>query len=187
MPESPVDTFIYFAYGSNMLSRRLQANDRAPSAIAIGIGFVQARKLTFDKRSRDCSGKCDIEITNNPECRAYGVLFKISLKEKISLGKAEGLGNGYEEKYLQIIATNGEYSAVAYVATVKESTLKPYHWYKNFVIAGALEHRLPNDYIEWLRTIESQADPDTKRSAENEASLLNWIYSPNSASIPNKT
>ena len=49
---------------------------------------------------------------------------------------------------------------------------EPYHGYKEFVIPGALEHGLPNDHVEWLRTFESQADPDTKRSTENEAVLF---------------
>lgn len=172
MPESATNTFVYFAYGSNMLSRRLQAKERTPSAVAIGIGFVQGRRLTFDKVSRDGSGKCDIEVTNNPKDRAYGVLFKISSAEKSNLDKAEGCGKGYNEENVQVVTSSGACAATTYVATAKEPALRPYHWYKALVVAGAVEHGLPNDYIEWLRTFESQADPNTKRRAENEALLF---------------
>lgn len=172
MFESATNTFVYFAYGSNMLSRRLRASKRAPSAVTIDIGFVQGRRLTFDKVSQDGSGKCDIEFTKNPNDRAYGVLFKISSTEKPNLDEVEGLGKGYEEQKICVITKNGESVAVTYVATTKEPALRPYHWYKALVVAGAKEHGLPNDYVEWLRTFESQADPNTKRRAENEALLF---------------
>ncbi len=155
-----------------MLSRRLQAKERTPSAVDIGIGFVQGRRLTFDKVSRDGSGKCDIEVTNNPKDRAYGVLFKISSAEKSNLDKVEGCGKGYNEENVQVVTSSGACVATTYVATAKEPALRPYHWYKALVVAGAVEHGLPNDYVEWLRTFESQADPNTKRRAENEALLF---------------
>ena len=43
------ETFTHFAYGSNMLLRRLRAEERAPSAVPIGTGFLEGRRLTFDK------------------------------------------------------------------------------------------------------------------------------------------
>ena len=53
------DTFLYFAYGSNMLTRRLTAPARAPLALATGTVFAEGRRLTFDKVSTDGSGKYD--------------------------------------------------------------------------------------------------------------------------------
>ena len=75
-PSTSASTFLYFAYGANMLFRRLHASDRAPSAVAIDIGFVRGRRFSFGKVSRDGSGKCDLEATGNLKDRAYGVLFK---------------------------------------------------------------------------------------------------------------
>lgn len=167
------DTFIYFAYGSNMLSRRLKAKNRAPSATPIGTGYVSSRRLTFDKVSKDGSGKCDIENTANSTDRAYGVLFKIVMSEKQKLGIAEGLDKGYQIEQVAVVAQNGEeHEAIAYVATEKEPALRPYHWYKAIVIAGAVEHKLPPSYIEWLRTFNSQQDPNTERRAKHESFLF---------------
>src|SRR2546426_10191093 len=87
--------FLYFAYGSNMFSRRLRM--RTPSAAAAGVGYASGRRLTFDKVSTDGSGKCDIERTSSPTDRVYGVLFEILSAEKAGLGNAEGLGKGYRE------------------------------------------------------------------------------------------
>lgn len=165
------ESFVYFAYGSNMLSRRLR--ERTPSATPIGVGYVSSRRLAFDKVSRDGSGKCDIEVTANATDRVYGVLFKISLTEKPKLDVAEGLGKGYKEEQIQVVMPNGYmHNAIAYSATEKEKALCPYHWYKALVIAGANEHKLPSDYIEWLRTFDSQCDHNDARRAKNESLLL---------------
>jgi gamma-glutamylcyclotransferase len=163
------NTFTYFAYGSNMLSRRLKAASRAPSGEPIGTGYVSNRRLTFDKVSKDGSGKCDIESTADSTDRAYGVLFKIALLEKQSLDSAE---KGYEIERVKVVTQKGEVHAIAYVATEKEAVLLPYHWYMAIVIAGAVEHKLPPDYIEWLRTFNSQQDPNSKRRSENESLLF---------------
>jgi gamma-glutamylcyclotransferase len=164
-------TFLYFAYGANMFSRRLKETI-APSAVAVDIGFIQGRRFSFGKVSRDGSGKCDIEATNNAQDRAYGVLYRINTREKSDLAKAEGVGIGYSEANIQIVTADGTQSSVTYVASYKERVLRPYQWYKAMVIGGAIEHGLPAEYVEWLRTFEAQADANTDRRAEREAILF---------------
>lgn len=167
MPRSST-TFLYFAYGSNMLSRRLTAKGRAPSAVSIGSAYVSNRRLTFDKMSRDGSGKCDIEITADSADRVYGVLFKISSSEKLRLDRAEGVGEGYREEQVQVVTSNGEtYEGLTYIATKKDPASSPYDWYKALVIAGAMEHKLPPEYVKWLHTFYCQPDLDESRRTEN--------------------
>jgi len=36
---------------------------------------------------------------------------------------------------------------ITYFATDIEKSVIPYHWYKQHVLRGALEHNLPRDYI----------------------------------------
>lgn len=165
-------TFTYFAYGSNMLTRRLTASDRAPSAKRVATGFVEGRRLTFDKASQDGSGKCDAEFTGTKTDRVYGIIFEIAASEREALGKAEGLGNGYKEEMVNVVTPSGEAEHMTYIATRKEPALRPYHWYKALTVAGAVEHGLPNDYIEWIRTIESTEDSKAERRAKNEALLF---------------
>jgi gamma-glutamylcyclotransferase len=89
------NTFLYFGYGSNMLTSRLRA--QTPSANPEGIGFVEGHRLTFDKVSLDGSGKCDIEETGNPADR----VFRIASTEAVALDKAEG--SGYRKGDLQVV------------------------------------------------------------------------------------
>jgi hypothetical protein len=168
--------FLYFAYGSNMLWRRLCAKNRAPSAMPEGIGYVEEHRLTFNKLSKGTkvsSGKCDMEWTGVASDRVWGVLFSILKSEEGPLDKAEGLGEGYRKNTeVRVVTAEATKVATAYIATEKDASLKPYHWYKAFVVAGAVEHELPFAYVEWLRTFESQPDPAAQRRAENEALLF---------------
>ena len=71
-------SFLYFAYGSNMLTERLTA--RTPSAEPQGTGVLAGYRLTFEKPSvgrSGTSGKGDITETHQPADRVLGVVFKI--------------------------------------------------------------------------------------------------------------
>jgi hypothetical protein len=65
------------------------------------------------------------------------------------LDRAEGVGKGYAEKDVLLTAQDGSLiSAVTYIATKINESLKPYTWYVNHVLVGAREAQLPQDYIE---------------------------------------
>ena len=174
------DRFLYFAYGSNMLTRRLHDRKRAPSAYRVATGFITGYQLAFDKEGKDKegrrSGKCDVQETGRTTDRVYGVLFSIAAAEKECLDKAEGATGrnpGYKAVNITVTANDGSRpTALTYIAVRKDASLRPYHWYKAFVVAGAEEHGLPPAYVAWLRTFESEADPDVQRGTENEAVLL---------------
>ncbi|MFY4729873.1 gamma-glutamylcyclotransferase family protein [Nitrospira sp. BLG_2] len=165
------NTFLYFAYGSNMLTRRLRAPKRAPSAMPVGTGFVQGHRLTFDKVSTDSSSKCSMEKSANPADRVYGVLFEVSLSDSRSLDDTEGAGRGYRNGLIQVVTPDAVKTAVTYFATERDPHRRPYSWYKALVLEGALEHGLPEAYVQALRRVASQPDPNVERRERNEALL----------------
>lgn len=159
--------FLYFAYGSNMLSCRLQ--ERTPSAKPVSSAHLRGHRLTFHKVSKDGSGKCHIENTSNAEDSVIGVLFEIEIREKEVLDKAEGLGHGYREQSVDVVKADGtEVQAKTYVGTDLRPNLKPYCWYKSFVVYGAREHHFPIEYIQNLEAAEFLIDPDPVRKRKNE-------------------
>jgi gamma-glutamylcyclotransferase len=165
-----METFQYFAYGSNMLLRRLQS--RTPSATVIGTGFVAGRRLAFHKVGRDGSGKCDMVATGRASDRVYGVLFRIPCIEKAGLDSAEGLGQGYTEECVPVQRGDGTSSAAtAYLAIAVDPALRPFTWYQALVVSGAVENGLPSAYVEWLRTFPARPDPDAERRMEYEELL----------------
>jgi hypothetical protein len=103
----------------------------------------------------------------------YGALYEFSSQEKTALDKAEGKGSGYHEQLLQFSLNGQTYNPFVYVAqsTHIDSNLAPYHWYKNLVVAGARYHCFPPSYIAAIEAVASIADPDEKRTKENERLL----------------
>jgi hypothetical protein len=61
--------------------------------------------------------------------------------------------------------------AVTYYATHKDPSLRPYHWYKEYVLAGARENSLPVEHIKVIESIASVEDPDAPRTARAQAIL----------------
>lgn len=101
----------------------------------------------------------------------WGVLFEIKRSDKFRLDKAEGLHHGYEEKEVAIVTCHGSVKAMIYFATDIDRSLRPYHWYKAFVVSGAREHSLPESYVLDLEQVQSVPDPDANRAAKNKKIL----------------
>jgi gamma-glutamylcyclotransferase len=64
---------------------------------------------------------------------------------------------------VNILTGVGLVTAVTYLATDKDASLRPYHWYKALVIAGAREHGLPPSYRSRLELVITVSDPDPAR------------------------
>lgn len=161
---------LYFAYGSNMCLQRLQV--RAPSARLIAQGRLRQHSLRFHKESVDGSAKCDAYFTGKENDVVYGALLALNAMDRAALDICEGLGKGYEMKEVLIEHNRGTSPAYMYYATRINADLKPYDWYKRLVLCGALQHGLPETYIDCIRQIESIPDPDQVRHDMNMALLI---------------
>ena len=156
-------TVLNFAYGSNMLWQRIR--ERVPSAVPLGPARLAGYQLHWHKVGKDSSGKCDIRPAADPGMLVHGVLYRFHRSDKHLLDIAEGLGFGYDEIEVRVETAHGTLVALAYAATHIEPTLRPYDWYQALVVAGAIEHGLPTDYVAALRRIEAIADADAQRAA----------------------
>lgn len=104
-----------------------------------------------------------------------GVLFSFDPAERAKLDKAEGVGSGYEHATVTVINDKGHRRKVlTYLATPDyiDDNLKPYAWYKDFVLAGGREHDLPPGYIaEYIESVEAIDDPNEARDKKQRATL----------------
>ncbi|MGC7403998.1 gamma-glutamylcyclotransferase family protein [Pandoraea pneumonica] len=165
------ETFLYFAYGSNMYVPRLTAPTRAPSARALCAGYVVGRRLTFNKVSKDGSGKCDCLETGNPDDRIFGVLFAVNVGDRRNLDRVEGVRNGYEVQNVDVITSDRNIQALTYVATDTSKGVRPYDWYWEFVLRGAEEAGHPEDHVRLIRNTVWVKDPDDARAHRERAIL----------------
>jgi gamma-glutamylcyclotransferase len=160
------DTFLNFAYGSNLLVERLRA--RTPSARPVTVATLSGHALRWHKRGMDGSAKCDAAPTGADEDVVWGVVFRIARAEKPRLDSAEGLGRGYREDAVIVTAGATTLRALSYLATDVDPALQPFHWYKAYVLAGARQHGLPEAYVERILAVPSIPDPDPRRAAQHE-------------------
>lgn len=155
-----------FSYGSNMCSTRLRA--RTPSARLLGVARLDRYQIRFHKTGQDGSAKANALASDAPGAALWGVLWEILREEKAALDRAEGLGNGYDECMVRVTARDGTvYDARMYVAQAGaiDESRRPFSWYTGYVLAGALEHGLPDAWVETLRAIPARPDPDAARHA----------------------
>lgn len=164
-----MDTFVYFAYGSNMLTQRLQS--RCPSAESIGLAHAHGYNVCFKKKSgNDKSGKATL-VRGEPIDKIPGVLFQIQRSELERLDKYEGKDKGYYrvDDFPVISEDGGSILSMTYVSEKLVEGLFPYDWYLALVIAGAIQHKLPNEHIEYLKERIFEPDKDTYRKSRLEA------------------
>jgi gamma-glutamylcyclotransferase (GGCT)/AIG2-like uncharacterized protein YtfP len=152
---------IYFAYGSNMSSKRLRAAGRVPAAKALGSAVLRDYALRWHKVSKDGSGKCDVVAA--PGEVVHGVLFRIPAQELGRLDGVEGCGYGYERCDLMVEHRGQSVRAFAYQATNTDPTLQPFDCYKAHVLRGAIEFGLPTEYQRMIEEVESNPCPPGHR------------------------
>lgn len=138
---------------------------RAASAKPLGVARLEQFALRWNKRSRDGSGKCSIEEGTRREDCVWGVLYEMTVSDKQRLDRFEGLDHGYEQREVIVLLDGNRTPVPAYYATFVDPGLRPYDWYKEQVVAGAIRYELPAEYIRELQTVPSVADPDPGRTA----------------------
>jgi gamma-glutamylcyclotransferase len=144
----------HFAYGSNIWPGWIKT--WAPGVKTYGNAKLPGYRLVFNKKSRDGSGKANIEKTDTVGDEVWGVLYELSEKEIADLDNKEGL-NGYKHETLKDLVDDkgNKVPAWAYVATEPIEGLKPYDWYLRIIIGGAIEQDLGDDYIKRLESTPS--------------------------------
>lgn len=154
-----------FAYGSNMCSGRFRAYRVHPEGAGRS-AVLTGYRLLFNKESMDGSGKANVEAQVG--ALVWGVLYSIPDADLAPLDDGEV---GYERLSLPVRTTdNVESQAWVYIASQpNNSGLRPYTWYKGFLVEGAREHALPPAYIATLENIDAVQDASTDRDRRKRA------------------
>jgi len=162
MQAAPIN---YFAFGSNLSSKRLL--QRLPAAGLGDVAILRHHRLCFHNNAQGESGKCDIEFTGSHNDDVYGIIYRLTESEKQLLDGYETAGFGYLDKPVKVYTPDGEcIEAVTYYAASNEGMHPPYHWYKEHVLRGAIEHGFPAEYIAAIEAVESIDDPSPGRAGQ---------------------
>ena len=156
---------LYFAYGSNMSSRRIEA--RLGACRELGVTCLKGYCLRFHKRGRDASGKCNIHYTGDGRRHVYGGLYQLHESQAWRLDEFEG--HGYARQRVTVLYQKQLREAYTYVALSQwiDETLRPFDWYRALVIQGAFDQGLPAAYVRRLSATRCKIDPDPVRRQTN--------------------
>ncbi len=149
-------TVWYFAYGSNMQTATLCGRR--------GIGFhralparVNGWKLVFDKPPLIDIGEAFANIVPDPAAHVLGVVYEVSAEdlEHIELTEGVRLGNYVRTSVPAQPLSELAEPVVAFTLSSdhRDPNLQPSTRYMELIINGAVEHGLPNEYVQWLRAV----------------------------------
>ena len=158
---------IYFGYGSNLLAarieRRLGPCERLGRHLspATSSGFTSAAATAPARVTRFAPGTR--AIVCGERCSAWRR--GSSRSSTASKGPATSGGRSRSS------SASGGLEADLYAARpeARAPGLPPFDWYKELVLSGARENRLPRDYLDAIEAVPSVADPDPERAERNRA------------------
>lgn len=143
---------IYFGYGSNMSPRIMAAT--CGDWRALGAAKLMDYRLAFTRKSaRWGHGVADV-VPAAGEI-VWGVLYEIGDDCLAALDVKEGVGIAYNRHQITVTRKNSTaITAMTYMVINKlETELNPSPAYLDAIIDGAQAHELPEDYVNWLKSI----------------------------------
>jgi hypothetical protein len=139
----------YFAFGSNMSSRRLVA--RVGTIVVVGRAVLPNYRHRFSKRGSDGTGKGNIEPGSGAS--VHGVLYRLTLGQIEVLTRYE---DGYRRRPVQVRTSASLESAWTFIASAPERCIAPAPLYIEHYWAGIREHGIPVSYMNAIL----EADPE---------------------------
>ncbi|MFQ5929274.1 MAG: gamma-glutamylcyclotransferase family protein [Nitrospiraceae bacterium] len=144
----------YFAYGSNLLKKQMEA--RCPSVRFIGTGEVPGYELCFPRASDRWNGGV-AGLRRDPGGKVEGALYELTESDLARLDHVEGVAEGEyrRERAKVILKDKSEVEAWIYFANVQgEGSFKPSEEYINVMIRGAQDCGLSPEVVAGLQKIK---------------------------------
>jgi len=140
---------LYFAYGSNMNSKRML--DRGVKFLKKEIGFLYDYKFIINKKSYKNPNIGYANIIKKKNSIVEGILYTINEYDIKKLDKYEGYPKHYDKKILDIISNNNIVKSITYIANknwITNKQLKTTKDYKNHILEG--KDILSKEYLKKL-------------------------------------
>ncbi|KAI4497969.1 hypothetical protein M0802_006793 [Mischocyttarus mexicanus] len=154
--------FLYFAYGSNLLTKRIHYNN--PTAVRKDIGCLKNYRLDFITYSKRWGGAA-ATIVPTENVSVWGAIWELDQCNLSTLDCQEGVNdNIYIPLTVDIETSTGAIlkCRVYQQSKVPDNYIKPMFLpnerlpsplYLEVIIKGAIESKLPDTYIKFLKMI----------------------------------
>lgn len=143
----------YFAYASNMSSKRLRQS--CPEAKLKGIGKLEHNQFVFMGYKEEWAGAVANAVPKQGEC-IWGVIWELKSEDLKKLGGTESKsGDQYEHvtEVCDIIIDQSELLTCTYFRRDSPNCQvgPPSPQYLQLILEGAIEHQLNDEYVDKLR------------------------------------
>nr|CAD2181521.1 unnamed protein product [Meloidogyne enterolobii] len=143
--------FFYFSYGSNLLKERIHVG--VPGADFISVGVLNNFDLFFFDDSKRWKGAL-ASIEPKDGSRVFGCIWRVPYSLLNALDRQE---IGYHRLEIHVLShpsLDRGFNCLTYQYSNTNRVLAaPSPHYKEVIVAGAVEHELPTEYIKRLRAI----------------------------------
>lgn len=148
------DDVWYFAYGSNLSKGRKQER----TGLIRSARKARLRGYRFAFNNDGGAGRVYANIVPAPSDLVWGVAYLCNPEAMAELDRREGvMGGHYRRSRVLVEAGDEELEAETYIAgepfVVQEAV--PTDEYLGFILTGAREHDLPEEYIKTIKTLAS--------------------------------
>jgi len=144
---------LYFAYGSNM--EKTQMQQRCPNHKFFAVARLDHYTLAFTRYSDRWEGGVADLLPERGKV-VHGVLYEISLTDLKLLDQYTGYPNCYVRGDVILeTASKERLPAITYFA-VRQGVVKPSRRYMDQILKGARAYHLPREYINFLKSIQTQ-------------------------------
>jgi len=138
------NSFNYFAYASNLKKSTLE--QRTGSKIQ---NFLQGRLLDygfrFNVKNNEGSARANIIVSESED--VFGAIYEIENKYKETLLSTEP---GYHMINVTIETETGNVPALTFISDHDDENIFPSKDYLKSITEGAKEHKLPQEYMEFV-------------------------------------
>ncbi|KAK6617515.1 hypothetical protein RUM44_005103 [Polyplax serrata] len=155
-----LQTFFYFAYGSNLLAERILLLN--PTAVRRGIGKLDDYRLDFNRFSERWGG-CSATIAPQPGKHVWGAIWEIDRSQMPNLDDQEGVRDNIyvplqvnvttpESKVLECRVYKMPEEIESYETPEQlPENRRPSRVYLETILQGSVQSKLPDDYFKFLR------------------------------------
>lgn len=147
---------LYFAYGPDMNPEQISSRCDEPKVFMVA--HLPEYSLKFFGHFDRWDGGLE-SVVESPGDKVYGVLYKVNYSDADYLDACQGArldGTGpYFQFPVEVIGADGNtYSVFTYKKSVLGEKTQPSSGYLDYIVAGAQANGLPENYIQWLKTID---------------------------------
>ena len=153
---------LYFSYGSNLDPEQMR--ERCPRARVVGLAALRDERLVFPLFSTNWGGGvASVQAAHGRT--VWGVLYDLEEAELTALDAFEGFvapgsqHNLYDREHVTVDLVRPDDGSIprrvrAWIYIARPSNPQPpTRRYLDTILRGALHHRLPEDYVAFLRAV----------------------------------